>query len=124
MSNPFEYVNEISFGKTQIIVDDLTEKAYVPFIANRALSYHADSIMHVNEMNRLHGLDNKMQFDYLMHSLRKKKRFSKWAKRANTEALDVIKEYYKVGDAKAEEINKVLTVAQISVLKERLAKGG
>ena len=44
MSNPFDYVNAILQNKKQLIVDDITEKGYVPFMVNRSLSYHKDCI--------------------------------------------------------------------------------
>jgi len=61
--NPFDYVNEILQGKKQLIIDDASEKAYVPFLTNRSLSYHLDCVMYANEMNRRHIIDSKLQND-------------------------------------------------------------
>ena len=61
MSGPFDYVNEILYGKKKLIVDELTEKSYAPFLVNRSLSYHKDCVLYANEMNRLYHLDNKLQ---------------------------------------------------------------
>ena len=61
MSNPFDYVNQILYGKKDLIVDELTEKDYIPFLINRSLSYHKDCIIYANEMNRRHFLDKKLQ---------------------------------------------------------------
>jgi hypothetical protein len=44
MSNPFDYVNAILQNKKQLIVDEITEKDYNPFLTNRSLSYHKDCI--------------------------------------------------------------------------------
>ena len=59
--SPFDYVKEILQGKKQLIVDDLSEKEYNPFIINRSLSYHKDCVFFANEMNRRHHLDKKLQ---------------------------------------------------------------
>ena len=50
--NPFKYLNEINYGKRNIMVDEETEKAYAPFIINRSLSYFPDTVALANEMNR------------------------------------------------------------------------
>jgi len=74
MSNPFDYLNAILQNKKQLIVDELTEKDYSPFMVNRGLSYHKDCIMYANEMNRSHFLDKKLQNDFLLNTVRSQKR--------------------------------------------------
>ena len=69
-TNPFEYVNQILYGKKNLIVDDLTEKAYVPFLTNRSLSYHQDCVLFANEMNRRAHVDKKLQYSYLINTIR------------------------------------------------------
>ena len=82
MSNPFDYATSILQTKKQLIVDDLTEKDYNPFLVNRALSQHKDCVLFANEMNRRHFTDKKMQFDFLLKTVRSMKRpFAKWAKK-------------------------------------------
>lgn len=79
--SPFDYVKEILQGKKQLIVDELTEKEYVPFIVNRSLSYHQDCVFFANEVNRRHHLDKKLQNDFLLNTVRSQKRpFAKWIK--------------------------------------------
>ena len=78
--NPFEFLNAINTTKKDVIVDDITEKAYNSFMVNRSLSYFNDTVVLANEMNRYHHLDNKLQFDFLINMVRKRKRFSKWIK--------------------------------------------
>ncbi len=63
--NPFEYVNAINTTKKDIMIDELAEKAYNPFIINRSLSYFNDTVLMANEMNINHHLDNRLQFDFL-----------------------------------------------------------
>ena len=59
--SPFDYVNQILQGKKQLIVDDVTESEYVPFLVNRSLSYQIDCLSYANEMNRRSFIDKKLQ---------------------------------------------------------------
>jgi hypothetical protein len=122
--NPFEYVNAINNSKKDIMVDDLAEKAYAPFTVNRSLSYFADTVLVANEMNKLHHIDNKLQFSFLLNIVRKRKRFSKWAKAEQVSDVDVVKEYYGYNDEQARQVLPLLSNDQLSVLKEKVYKGG
>lgn len=104
--------------------DDLAEKGYNPFITNKALSYHVDSILFANDMNLHPSLDNRLQFDYFLHSLPKKKRFSKWAKKSENEDIDLVCEYYGCSYTRATEILKIINNKQLDLLKQKLQKGG
>ena len=75
--NPFEFLNQINYGKNDIMVDDLVEKDYNSFMVNRGLSYFNDSVIFANEMNINHHVDSRLQFDFLINIIRKRKRFSK-----------------------------------------------
>lgn len=123
--NPFDYVNSILQKKTELIVDDETEDAYVPFLTNRGLSYHNDCIMFANEMNRRHHLDKKMQFDFLLRTIRGKKRqFAKWVKHEKETDLQIVKQFYNYSDQKAREALRLLTKDQIETMKSKLEIGG
>ena len=63
--------------------EDLSEeiKSYPPYIINRCLSGHIDCLMYANEMNRCSDIPKKWQYDFYLHGLSKKKRFSKWQKK-------------------------------------------
>ena len=125
MSNPFDYVNAILQNKKQLIVDEITEKDYTPFLVNRSLSYHKDCIMYANEMNRRHFLDKKLQFDFLLNTVRSQKRpFAKWVKSEKSDDLECIKHYYGFSDSKAREAIRLLTKEQIQQLKEQTDIGG
>ena len=91
--NPFDYLNAINSTKKDIMVDDIAEKSYTPFMVNRGLSYFADTVLLANEMNLNHHIDNRLQFDFLINIVKKKKRFSKWLKAKDIENHEVIKEY-------------------------------
>ena len=70
--------------------DEVAEKSYQPFLVNRALSYHQDAIMLINEMNVHHSLESRLQYSFLINTLRKRNRFSKWQKPYESKKLDTI----------------------------------
>jgi hypothetical protein len=125
VSNPFDYVNSILQNKKNLIVDEQTEKDYTPFLVNRSLSYHKDCIIYANEMNRRHFLDKKLQFNFLLNTIRSQKRpFAKWVKSEKSDDLECIKTVYGYSDTKAREALRLLSDEQIQQLKEKTLTGG
>ena len=122
--NPFEYLNAINYTKQNIMVDDITEKGYNPFMVNRGLSYFADTVLMANEMNQYHHIDNRLQFDFFINIVRKKKRFSKWNKPETVSDVEVVKEYYGYSNEKARQVLTLLTSEHIDELKKKVYKGG
>ncbi len=106
------------------MIDDITEKDYNSFMVNRGLSYFQDTILFANEMNRHHHLDNRLQFDFLINIIRKRKRFSKWMKPETASDVEVVKEYYGYSNEKARQVLTLLTSEQINDLKKKVYKGG
>ena len=121
--NPFDYVNSITYTKEDIMTD-LNESEYSSFLTNRALSYHQDCILYANEMNRRFDVPNKLQYSYLLNTIRRRKRFAKWHKPKVVDDLQIVMEYYLVSRAKAEEYLKLLSADQIQILGKRMQKGG
>jgi hypothetical protein len=128
MSNPFDYINSINFSKQDLMAgtenDELAEKGYVPFVTNRSLSQFIDTVLYANEMNMRSHIDNKLQFHYLINSIRPKKRFSKWAKRQDSDHFEAVKAYFNYNNAKTEQVISLLTPDQIKIIKKRLITGG
>jgi hypothetical protein len=122
--NPFEYLNAINSTKKDIMVDDIAEKGYNSFMVNRGLSYFNDTVLMANEMNVNHTIDNRLQFDFLINIVRKKKRFSKWIKPETVSDVEVVKEYYGYSNEKAKQALSLLTSDQINELKKKVYKGG
>lgn len=126
--NPFDYVNAINENKKNLMQgsenDELAERGYNPFITNKALSYHLDTILFANEMNQYPNIDNKLQFEYYLHSVPKKKRYGKWSKKLEDNNLDIICEYYGCNYSKAAEILKIINKEILDLLKQKLQKGG
>ncbi len=121
---PFEFIKAINSNKNVMKNDLLAEKEYIPFLVNRGLSYFQDTILQVNEMNRCHYLDKKLQFDYLLNNIRPRNRWSKWLKPSKIENLEIVKTYFGFGNEKAKDALEVLSDTQIEEIKTQLTKGG
>lgn len=113
--NLSEVLNSINYNKDDVFesLPDVTNKEYVPFVVNKALSYFPDTILQSNNMNMRPGLDPRMQYHYLKSSVRKKKRFSKWNRKTDSPAIEAIKKHYNYSDNKAEEVLMILTDEQM-----------
>ena len=122
--NPFEYCNAINYTKKDIMIDDIAEEAYSPYMVNRQLSYFNDTVLAANEMNLKHHIDNRLQFDFFINIIRKRKRFSKWFKPEQISDLDVVKKYYGYSNEKARQVLTLLSTEQINELKNKVARGG
>ena len=122
--SPFDFLNSINQTKKELIVDDWSEKQYNPYIINKGLSYGPDTVIQSNEMNSRPHLDKKLQFLFLINTIRPRKRYNKWIKAEKVDAIEVIKEYYGYSTEKARQVLPILSDSQINYLKEQLQKGG
>jgi hypothetical protein len=104
--------------------DPMWEKKYSPFIINKCLAPFNDTIMLVNELNQRHHLDSKLQYDFLLNSIRSRKRYAPWVKASKLKDLEYIKEYYGYSNEKAKSALSILNDAQITAIKDSLNKGG
>jgi len=97
--------------------DENVEKLYAPFVINRCMSFFPDTILYANEMNRNYELDNKLQYDYFLNSVRKRKRFSKWLKNESSDDLELIKYHFNYSDRKAKEVIDILGAEGIEKIR-------
>ena len=119
-----DYLYSINQSKKNIMDDPDAVKGYPPYIINKCLSFHTDTILYANEMNKYHHLDKKMQYDFYINSLKPRKRFSPWIKKQTLEHLELVKEYYGYNHAKSLEALRILTTEQLDQIKQALNKGG
>ena len=120
-----DWLNSINLNKKNMIDEDPSlEKEYIPFVINKCLSGHLDTVMFANEMNKYPLLPEKMQHDFFIHIVRKKKRFSPWLRKDKINDLDTVKTYYGYSNEKAEQILKILTKEQLNFIKSKLDIGG
>ena len=119
------WLNSINNTKINLIDEDPDlEKEYSPYIINRCFSGNIDSIMFANELNKHPNLAKKLQYDFFLNSLRKKKRFSPWLRKDQIKNLDLIKQYYGYSNEKAKQVLNILTKEQLSFIRDRLEIGG
>lgn len=123
--SPFDYINAINFTKQNLFEDPQAHKDYNAWIVNKGLSYFPDTLLYANEMNRHYGIPKDWQFSFLLNSITKKKRFSKWSKKdAISESLRLVKEYYGYSNEKAKQALSVLSDEQLAMIEQKLYKGG
>ena len=121
-----DYLNAINTTKEPLMdtVDEQWVKKYYPFIINKCLAPFQDTILLVNEINQFHHLDKKLQFDFLINSLRSRKRYAPWMKAKKLKNLEYVKEYYGYNNEKAKVALDILDDEQISAIKQKMDKGG
>jgi hypothetical protein len=123
--SPFDFINAINQTKEDLFVDPQAAKDYSPFLVNRGLSYFHDTVVQANTMNQYASLPKEWQFRFLLNSIAKKKRFSKWAKADKaTESLLLVQEYFGYSSEKAKEALRILSDEQLNEIKQKLNKGG
>ena len=136
---PFTFINSINEGRRgenllkDCKADSSTDpndpsspdKSYVPFIVNRGLSYFPDTVLFVNEMNRLSHLPHRMQYDFLRDVVNPRKRFSKWAKKRSVEDdVKLIQRKYNYSRSKAEAVYPLFPSEELSKLRKSMDIGG
>jgi len=119
--SPFALISSISNTKIDILEN---EKDYTAFMVNRGLSYFPDTVIYANEMNKYHHLDGRLQFDFLINTIRKRNRFSKWNKSSESEDINAIKSYYGYSNEKARDVLPLLSKANLNTIKGRIQHGG
>jgi len=124
---PFDYVNSINYSKKNLMEgtdnDELAESGYVPFLTNRTLSYFTDTLFYSNEINQYPHVDNKLQYDYLLNSVRPKKRYAKWVKATDSDDLEIVRLYFNYSTNKALQALNVLTPKQLEHITNKVTRG-
>ena len=120
-----DWLNSINFTKENLIEDDPEAiKSYPPYIVNRCLYGHLDTILFANEMNKYSNIDKDLQYSFLLYTLRKRKRFSPWLKKEQIENLDLVKKHYGYSNEKARIAVNLLTKTQIEHIRNKHDMGG
>lgn len=112
-----EALNSINQTKKNIIRDSssprVAEKLYTPFQVSRSLSYHADCILFVNELNergiKPYAVSNLMHYEFFLYTISPKKRFARWVKPDNEEVTSYIMDYFKINQEHALAYKNILS---------------
>lgn len=122
---PFDFLNAINETKRDLFQEDPSvEKEYKEWMVNRGLSFFHDTILYANEMNQRYQIPKKWQFQYLLNSIPRKKRFSKWTKRVEEKDLQLVMDCYGYSSEKAKQVLGVLTPEQLKCIEEKQYIGG
>lgn len=121
-----DYLSAINQTKEPLLdsEDEEWTKKYPPFIVNKCVAPFPDTILLVNEINQQHHVDKKLQFDFLLNSLRARSRYAPWLKAKKYKDIEYVKEFYGYGNAKAKSALDLLSDDELSAIKQRLNKGG
>jgi hypothetical protein len=120
-----EWLDSINHTKKDLIQEnpDLIS-GYTPYVINRLMSAHLDTILYANEMNRYYTLDKDLQYQFYRNSISKKKRYSDWKRKKEIDDLDNVKTYYNYNTDKAREVLRILTREQLDFIAKKLNTGG
>ena len=119
-----DWLNPINLNKKDLSENPDDCKKYPAYIVNRCLSGHIDAILFANEMNKNNHLAKDMQYQFYLHSIRKKKRFSPWLRQEKIDNLELVKKYYGYSNEKAQQALNILTPEQIKYIHKKLDTGG
>lgn len=120
-----DWLNSINLTKENLTKEDPDAlKKYPPYIVNKCMAGHLDTVMLANEMNINPGLDKYLQYEFYLNIVRKKKRFSPWLKKEKIKDLDLVKRYYNYSNSKAEQALKILTREQLEFIRLKFDTGG
>ena len=122
--SPFDFANAINHSKENLIVDDWSERQYNAWIVNKSMSYGADTVIYANEMNARPHLERRLQFDFLINTVRPRKRYNKWLKAETVDVLATVQEYYGYSIDKARQVLPLLSDAQLEHMTNKLNRGG
>jgi len=120
-----DWLNSVNFNKNNLMEEDPDAiSSYPPYIINRCLSGHLDTVLFANEMNKYSNIDKDMQYSFFLYTLRKRKRFSPWLKKEQVEDLDLVKKHYGYSNEKAKVAVSLLTKTQLEYIRNKHDMGG
>jgi hypothetical protein len=105
---PFTFADNVLSSREDIFSEE-NQDQYVPFIINRHLSYFIDTVLYANDMNIYNHLEKSSQYQYLLNTIPKRKRFSKWEKKTSDQLVLGICEVFQCNEQRALEILPLLT---------------
>ena len=117
-------LNSINFSKDIDLIDEYNQSDYVPFVINKAMSQHIDTLLHANELNSRPNIPKIAQYKYYCYSVTKKKRFGKWLKSTKESDVQALQKYLNISYKKALEMFPLLSTEELERIKFELSKGG
>jgi citrate lyase beta subunit len=118
--SPFDYVKNINTKADY----DYDLSGYVPFLTNRAMAMHMDTVMFAEEMNQYHQLDPFLQYDFYHAGVRKGRRFGFPKKCEDHPQLELVMQYYQYSREKAMQALEILSESDLTAIRRSLDTGG
>lgn len=123
--SPWDFLKDINTKKEHILRKDPdAEKDYPAFIINRILGGFLDTVLHVNQLNTRPFCDKAMQYDYLIHAVKKRNRFNKKIEVNKNLNIKTVMAYYGYSQERAHEVLPLFSEEQIFNMNKKLDKGG
>lgn len=120
-----DWLNSINDTKEDLITNPSDPgKSFPVFVVVRTMSYFPDTLFYANEINQHPVASNKMVYHYLLNSVRKRKRFSKWYKADKEDMISKIQKVCQVNRSKAVEIVETLTAEELKQFMCQMDEGG
>lgn len=120
-----QILNSINFTKDPDLIHEYNQSDYVPWVINKAMSQHPDTILHANEINLRPNTPKLQQYKYYCNSVTKKKRFGKWLKCQKNPDIVALQQYLNINYRKASEMFPLLSTEELERIKLELSlKGG
>lgn len=121
----FDYINSINTSKENLMDGDIVaEKKYPAYMVNKALGFFQETVSYAQLMNQNSHLSNKMQYLFLLNTVRPAKRFTKWPKKFKDDRIDTVIEHYQCNEERALEILNLITDEEFDQIKKLTFKGG
>lgn len=113
MTSPFDFVSSVSDNKKDLIKSGThSESEYIPYIVNKSLSYHLDSLFYANDMNIFANIPKVQQYQYLLSTLKPRKRFGKWQKPVEDQLVIAIESIFDISLQTARDLAQVLNTKE------------
>lgn len=121
----FDWLGSITHHGQDLMTDDERERTYDAFMIRRGLAMDRTTLAEAAIMNEVHFIDNYMQYQFLLNTVVKCKRFTKWAKKPPVpDEIIAVSKYFNVNHQVAAGYLKLLNPAQIEQIQTALKGGG
>lgn len=115
----FDILNSLSYTKIDLSEEEDFEREYNAFMINRFLSMSEDTVFYANETTKMSSLPNNVQYQFLLNSIPKKKRYFKYAKgEKKSKEINIVKTHFQINESVAMEFLEILTPKQIKSIKD------
>jgi Bacteriophage clamp loader A subunit len=110
-------LNSLNKNKTNIIRnEEIREKDYPTFVTARMMAHYPDCVLFVNDVN-VSGIQARRHFEYLLHSVTKKNRYTKYEKPKNSEYAEFVMQMLNCSRRVAEQYLEVLSDEALNEVK-------